>query len=58
MAAGPLERADEIGFELSFDLIILLLVFGGQLFIRDRVGGRQNRRLVLRSSHPGGGRCC
>ncbi len=28
MVAGPLERADEIGFELSFDLIILLLVFG------------------------------
>ena len=31
MAAGPLERADEIGFELSFDFIILLLVFGSQL---------------------------
>ena len=28
MVAGPLERADEIGFELSFDLIVFLLVLG------------------------------
>ena len=34
---GPLERADEVGFELSFDLIVFLLVFWSQLFIRDRV---------------------
>ena len=54
MVAGILDRADEIDFKLSLDLIILLLVFGGQLFIRDRVGDRRNRRLVLRSSHPGG----
>ena len=55
MVAGPLEGADEIGFELSFDLIVFLLVLGGQLFIRDRAG---DRRLALRSSHSGGGRCC
>ena len=36
MVAGPLERANEIGFELSFDLIVFLLVFWSQLFMRDR----------------------
>ena len=56
MVAGPLKRADEIGFELSFDLIIFLLVFWGQLFIRDRFGDRRNMNLVLRSSDLCSGR--
>ena len=55
MVEGPLERADEIGFELSFDLIIFVLLLGGQLLIRDRAG---DRRLALRSSHSSGGRYC
>ena len=38
MVAGPLKRADEIGFQLSFDPIILLLVFRRELFIRDGLG--------------------
>ena len=38
MVAGPLKRADEIGFQQSFDLIILLLVFRRELFIRDGLG--------------------
>ena len=42
MVAGPLEGADEIGFELSFGLIIFLLVFQSQFFIRDMFGDWQN----------------
>ena len=38
MVAGPLKRADEIGFQQSFNLIILLLVFRRELFIRDGLG--------------------
>ena len=37
MVMGPLEGTDEIGFELSFDLIIFLLVLCSQLFIRDKL---------------------
>jgi hypothetical protein len=33
--AGPLERADEIGFELSLNLIISLLIFSRQLLVGD-----------------------
>ena len=55
MVAGPLKRADEIGFELSFVLIVFLLMFQSQLFIRDRFGDRQNRCLVLSSCHLCGG---
>src|SRR6185369_12848703 len=55
MAAGPLKRADEIGFQQSFDLIILLLVFRRELFIRDELG---SGFLILSSSHCCSGRCC
>jgi hypothetical protein len=34
---GLLERADEIGFEQSLDLIIFLLVLSKQLLVRDRI---------------------
>ena len=37
MVAGPLERTDEIGFELSFDLIVFLLVLWSQLFVLGHV---------------------
>ena len=50
MVAGPLKRADEIGFQQSFDLIILLLVFRRELFIRDGLG---SGFLILSSRH-----CC
>src|SRR6185295_17227206 len=55
MVAGPRKRADEIGFQQSFDLIILLLVFRRELFIRD---GLWSRFLILSSSHCCSGRCC
>src|SRR6185369_14252718 len=55
MAAGPLKRADEIGFQQSFDLIILLLVLRRELFIRDGLG---SGFLILSSSHCCSGRCC
>src|SRR6185436_5666606 len=55
MVAGPLKRADEIGFQQSFDLIILLLVFRRELFIRDGLG---SRFLILSSGHCCSGRCC
>src|SRR6185295_13815497 len=55
MVAGPLKRADEIGFQESFDLIILLLVFRRELFIRDGLG---SRFLILSSRHCCIGRCC
>src|SRR4051812_9045616 len=35
MCTGPLERADEIGFEDSFNLIILLLVLFKEIFVRE-----------------------
>jgi hypothetical protein len=35
VVAGSLKRADEIGFEESLDLIILLLVLSKQLLVRD-----------------------
>ena len=38
MVAGPLKISDEIGFLQSFDLIILLLVFRRELFVRDGLG--------------------
>src|SRR6185436_16987706 len=50
MVAGPLKRADEIGFQQSFNLIILLLVFRTELFVRDGLG---SRFLILSSRH-----CC
>ena len=50
MAAGSLKRADEIGFQQSFDLIILLLMFRRELFIRDGLG---SGFLILSSRH-----CC
>ena len=55
MVAGPLKRADGIGFELSFDLIVFLLMFQSQLFIRDGLG---SGFLILSSSHCCSGRCC
>src|SRR6185437_15552174 len=55
MVAGPLKRADDIGFQHSFDLIILLLVFRRKLFIRD---GLESGFLILSSSHCCSGRCC
>src|SRR6185312_11791978 len=55
MVAGPLERADEIGFQQSFDLIILLFVFRRELFIR---GGLGSGFLILSSSHCCSGHCC
>src|SRR6185295_1871658 len=55
MVAGPLKRADEIGFQQNFDLIILLLVFRRELFIRDGLG---SGFLILSSSHCCSGRCC
>src|SRR6185312_4759809 len=55
MVAGPLKRADEIGFQQSFDLIIFLLVFRRELFIRDGLG---SGFLILSSSHCCSGRCC
>jgi hypothetical protein len=39
--AGLLERADEIGFEESLDLIVFLLVFSRQLLVRDGIIPRQ-----------------
>ena len=53
MVVGPLKRADEIGFQQSFKLIILLLVFRRELFIRD---GLRSGFLILSSSHCCGGR--
>src|SRR6185503_2237919 len=50
MVEGPLKRADEIGFQQSFDRIILLLVFRRELFIRDGLG---SGFLILSSGH-----CC
>src|SRR6185369_16495576 len=50
MVVGPLERADEIGFQQSFDLIILLLVFRRELFVCDGLG---SGFLILSSRH-----CC
>ena len=35
MLTGPLKRADEIGFEDSLDVIILLLVLIRQIVVRD-----------------------
>jgi hypothetical protein len=35
--AGLLERADEIGFEESLDLVVFLLVFSRQLLVRGRI---------------------
>src|SRR3954462_6711220 len=35
MRTGPFERADEIGFEDSFDFIVSLLVLFGEVFVRD-----------------------
>src|SRR6185369_13362897 len=55
MVAGPLKRADEIGFQQSFDLIILLLVFRRELFICDGLG---SGFLILSSSHCCSRRCC
>src|SRR6185503_16797327 len=55
MVAGPLKRADEIGFQQSFDLIILLLVFRRELFIHDGLG---SGFLILSSSHCCSGCCC
>src|SRR6185295_14439826 len=54
MVVGPLKRADEIGFQESFDLIIFLLVFRRELFIRDGLG---SGFLILSSSHCCSGRC-
>ena len=48
MVAGPLKRADEVGLQQSFDLIILLLVFRRELFIRDGLG---SGFLILSSRH-------
>src|SRR6185312_14206198 len=55
MVAGFLKRTDEIGFQQSFDLIILLLVFRRELFICDGLG---SGFLILSSSHCCSGRCC
>src|SRR6185436_12692383 len=55
MVAGPLKRADEIGFQQSFDLIVLLLVFRRELFIRDGLG---SGFLILNSGHCCSVRCC
>src|SRR6185437_3744842 len=55
MVAGPLKRADDIGFQHSFDLIILLLVFRRKLFIRD---GLESGFLILSSSHCCSRCCC
>ena len=55
MIASPLKRADEIGFQQSFDLIILLLVFRRKLIICDGLG---SGFLILSSSHHCGGCCC
>src|SRR6185312_8525503 len=54
MVAGLLKRADEIGFQQSFDLIILLLVFRRELFIHDGLG---SGFLILSSNHCCSGRC-
>src|SRR6185437_2845395 len=55
MVAGPLKRADEIGFQQSFDLIILLLVFRREFFICDGLG---SGFLILSSKHCRRGHCC
>src|SRR6185436_9660237 len=55
MVVGPLKRADEIGFQQSFDLIILLHMFRRELFIHDGLG---SGILILSSSHCCSGRCC
>src|SRR6185436_11189309 len=55
MVASPLKRADEIGFQQSFDLIVLLLVFRRKLIICDGLG---SGFLILSSGHHCGGCCC
>jgi hypothetical protein len=37
MAAGPFERADEIGLKLSLDFIISLLMLDKELLVGDRI---------------------
>jgi hypothetical protein len=41
MVVCPLTRPDKIEFKEGFDLIECLLVFRGQLFVRDRVPPRR-----------------
>ena len=54
MVAGPLKRADEIGFQQSFDLVILLLVFRRELFIRDGLRSLLQWTLLPRRVVPPG----
>ena len=51
MVAGPLKRADEIGFELSFDLVVFLLMLHQLLRIR----ANHNRSDLLNIKEAG---CC
>jgi hypothetical protein len=37
MVASSLERADEIGFKLSLDFVVPLLMLSRELLIRDRI---------------------
>jgi hypothetical protein len=35
MVASPFKRADEVGFKLSLDFVVSLLMLGRELFISD-----------------------